>query len=60
MMKNETSNFQIGRFLIEQRSFIALIILIAIVSVINPDFFSVDNILNIYVKLQLMRLLQLG
>ena len=47
MMKNETSNFQIGRFLIEQRSFIALIILIAIVSVINPDFFSVDNILNI-------------
>ena len=47
MMKNETSNFQIGRFLIEQRSFIALIILIAIVSMINPDFFSVDNILNI-------------
>lgn len=46
-MKNETSNFQIGRFLIEQRSFIALIILIAIVSMINPDFFSVDNILNI-------------
>lgn len=47
MMKNEISNFQIGRFLIEQRSFIALIILIAIVSMINPDFFSVDNILNI-------------
>lgn len=47
MMKNETSNFQIGRFLIEQRSFIALIILIAIVSMVNPDFFSVDNILNI-------------
>ncbi|WP_423749590.1 ABC transporter permease subunit, partial [Haemophilus influenzae] len=46
-MKNETSNFQIGRFLIEQRSFIALIILIAIVSMVNPDFFSVDNILNI-------------
>lgn len=39
MMKNEISNFQIGRFLIEQRSFIALIILIAIVSMINPDFF---------------------
>ena len=38
-MKNETSNFQIGRFLIEQRSFIALIILIAIVSMVNPDFF---------------------
>lgn len=47
MIKNATFNFQIGRFLIEQRSFITLIILIAIVSVINPDFFSVDNILNI-------------
>ena len=47
MMKTETSSIQIGKFLIEQRSFIALIILIAIVSVINPDFFSVDNILNI-------------
>lgn len=39
--------FQLGKFLIEQRSIIALLVLIAIVSGINPDFFSVDNILNI-------------
>lgn len=46
-MTTQTNKFQLGRFLIEQRSFVALFILIIIVSMINPDFFSVDNILNI-------------
>ena len=46
-MTTQTKQFQLGRFLIEQRSFVALFILIVIVSMINPDFFSVDNILNI-------------
>ena len=43
----KNTSFQLGKFLIEQRSIIALLVLIAIVSGINPDFFSVDNILNI-------------
>ncbi|WP_120512306.1 ribose ABC transporter permease [Photobacterium salinisoli] len=34
-------------WLIEQKSLIALIILIAVVSFLNPNFFTVDNILNI-------------
>ncbi|MCK3658471.1 ribose ABC transporter permease [Pasteurellaceae bacterium Pebbles2] len=47
-MTTQTKNsFQLGRFLLEQRSIVALLVLIAIVSMINPDFFSVDNILNI-------------
>lgn len=46
-MTTQTNKFQLSRFLIEQRSFVALFILIIIVSMINPDFFSVDNILNI-------------
>lgn len=46
-MATQTKQFQLGRFLIEQRSFVALFILIVSVSMINPDFFSVDNILNI-------------
>ncbi|WP_040976992.1 ribose ABC transporter permease [Necropsobacter massiliensis] len=41
------TRFQIGAFLLEQRSIIALLLLIIIVSLINPDFFSIDNILNI-------------
>ncbi|PJG84902.1 ribose ABC transporter permease [Conservatibacter flavescens] len=48
MTKTQTTqSFQLGRFLLEQRSIIALLVLIAIVSMINPDFFSMDNILNI-------------
>lgn len=43
----KNTSFQLGKLLIEQRSIIALWVLIAIVSGINPDFFSVDNILNI-------------
>ncbi|SUB21459.1 ribose transport system permease protein RbsC-1 [Pasteurella bettyae] len=46
-MTTQTNKFQLGKFLIEQRSFVALFILIIIVSMINPDFFSIDNILNI-------------
>lgn len=42
-----SSSFKLGKFLLEQRSIIALLVLIAIVSMINPDFFSIDNILNI-------------
>ncbi len=43
----QRSRFQIGAFLLEQRSIIALLLLIIIVSLINPDFFTMDNILNI-------------
>ncbi len=46
-MTTEKNTFQFGKFLLEQRSIVALLVLIAIVSAINPDFFSVDNILNI-------------
>ena len=46
-MTTKQNNFKLGRFLLEQRSIIALLVLILIVSVINPDFFTLDNILNI-------------
>lgn len=41
------SQFKLGKFLLEQRSIIALLVLIGVVSMINPNFFSLDNILNI-------------
>lgn len=44
---NTKKSFNLGHFLIEQRSIIALLILVAIVSMLNPNFFSMDNILNI-------------
>lgn len=47
MTSTQKNTFQLGKFLIEQRSIIALLVLITIVSIINPDFFSVENILNI-------------
>ncbi|MBE2893760.1 ribose ABC transporter permease [Spirabiliibacterium falconis] len=40
-------SFHLGTFLLEQRSIIALLLLIAIVSTLNPHFFSVDNLMNI-------------
>lgn len=46
-MTTTPKSFSLSKFLIEQRSIVALLVLIAIVSVINPDFFSIDNILNI-------------
>ncbi|MDP8169796.1 ribose ABC transporter permease [Pasteurella skyensis] len=41
------NSFNFKKFIIEQRSFVALLILIATVSMISSNFFSVDNILNI-------------
>lgn len=46
-MSSQTTTFSLKKVLIEQRSIIALLILIMIVSMINSDFFRVDNILNI-------------
>ncbi len=45
-MKTATQG-HFSQFLIQQRSLIALFILIAIVSAINPHFFTLDNLLNI-------------
>lgn len=42
---NKKMDFKL--FLIEQRSIVALLVLVAIVSILNPHFFSIDNILNI-------------
>ncbi|HJF74806.1 ribose ABC transporter permease [Gallibacterium genomosp. 1] len=42
-----TKQFNLKEFLIEQRSIIALLVLIAIVSSISPNFFTIDNLLNI-------------
>lgn len=39
----EQQNIKLGKFLLEQRSIIALLVLIGVVSAINPDFFSVDK-----------------
>lgn len=39
--------FNLKEFLIEQRSIIALLVLITIVSSISPNFFTIDNLLNI-------------
>ncbi|MDG6882769.1 ribose ABC transporter permease [Phocoenobacter uteri] len=47
MKDNFMNAFNFKKFIIEQRSFVALLILIAAVSTISPNFFSVDNILNI-------------
>lgn len=44
---NAQRNVTLGKFLLEQRSIIALLVLIGVVSPINPNFFTVDNILNI-------------
>ncbi|TNH07432.1 ribose ABC transporter permease [Testudinibacter sp. TR-2022] len=41
------TTFNLKGFLIEQRSIIALLVLVFIVSLLNPNFFSIDNILNI-------------
>tara|TARA_Y100001960_G_scaffold306149_1_gene361027 strand:+ start:1293 stop:2276 length:984 start_codon:yes stop_codon:yes gene_type:complete len=46
---NETSGKKLlsKEWLIEQKSLIALLFLIVVVSFLNPNFFTVDNILNI-------------
>ncbi|CAM2780334.1 ribose ABC transporter permease [Vibrio mytili] len=43
----ESRKFFTKEWLIEQKSLIALIFLIVVVSFLNPNFFTVDNILNI-------------
>ncbi|GAL27062.1 ribose ABC transport system permease protein RbsC [Vibrio variabilis] len=45
-MENKKPLFN-KEWLIEQKSLIALIFLIIVVSFLNPNFFTVDNILNI-------------
>lgn len=54
------SSFKLGKMLLEQRSVIALLILIAIVSMINPDFFSIDNILNILRQTSINAIIAVG
>ncbi|EHK9047339.1 ribose ABC transporter permease [Vibrio vulnificus] len=45
---NETKRTWISKeWLIEQKSLIALLFLIVVVSFLNPNFFTIDNILNI-------------
>lgn len=53
-------NFKLGKFLLEQRSFVALLVLIAIVSLINPDFFTMDNILNIFRQTSVNAIIAVG
>ncbi|MFD0966152.1 ribose ABC transporter permease [Seminibacterium arietis] len=47
MTSNNRLTFNLTKFLLEQRSIIALLVLITVVSLINPNFFTVDNMLNI-------------
>ncbi|WP_418251722.1 ribose ABC transporter permease [Gallibacterium anatis] len=47
MTTTVNKQFNLKEFLIEQRSIIALLVLIAIVSSISPNFFTIDNLLNI-------------
>jgi len=44
---SNTNKLFTKEWLIEQKSLIALILLITVVSFLNPNFFTVDNILNI-------------
>ncbi|WP_432460095.1 MULTISPECIES: ribose ABC transporter permease [unclassified Agarivorans] len=43
----QTSSIFSKHWLIEQKSLIALILLIVVVSILNPNFFTLDNLLNI-------------
>lgn len=52
--------FNVTKFLIEQRSIIALLILIAVVSFLNPHFFSVDNLLNILRQTSVNAIIAIG
>ncbi|MGD8110740.1 ribose ABC transporter permease [Vibrio sp. TRT 21S02] len=45
--ENSTKTLFSKEWLIEQKSLIALLFLIVVVSFLNPNFFTVDNILNI-------------
>lgn len=52
--------FNLKKFLIEQRSIIALLALIAVVSFLNPNFFSVDNLLNILRQTSVNAIIAIG
>ncbi|WP_407333545.1 ribose ABC transporter permease [Enterovibrio sp. 27052020O] len=47
-------------WLIEQKSLIALLLLIAVVSFLNPNFFTVDNILNILRQTSINAIIAVG
>lgn len=47
-------------WLIEQKSLIALIVLIVVVSFLNPNFFTVDNILNILRQTSVSAIIAVG
>ncbi|MCK3655090.1 ribose ABC transporter permease [Pasteurellaceae bacterium Macca] len=53
-------SFKLSTFLIEQRSIIALLILITVVSFLNPHFFSVDNMLNILRQTSVNAIIAIG
>ncbi len=53
-------NKKISQFLINQRSVIALLVLIAVVSTINPNFFSVNNLLNIFRQTSINAVIAVG
>lgn len=46
--------------LIEQKSLIALVVLIAVVSLINPHFFTMDNLLNIFRQTSINAIIAVG
>lgn len=47
-------------WLIEQKSFVALLFLIVVVSFLNPNFFTVDNILNILRQTSINAIIAVG
>lgn len=51
---------RIKKILIEQRSIIALMVLIAVVSYLNPNFFSTDNLLNILRQTSVNAIIAIG
>ncbi|WP_166370781.1 ribose ABC transporter permease [Psychromonas sp. SA13A] len=53
-------HFLSKEWLIEQKSLIALIVLIAVVSVLNEYFFTIDNILNILRQTSVIAILAAG
>lgn len=57
---NKSQGFFSKEWLIEQKSLIALIFLIVVVSFLNPNFFTVDNILNILRQTSVSAILAVG
>ena len=53
-------SFNLTKFLIDQRSIIALITLIVVVSFLNPDFFTTDNLLNILRQTSVNAIIAIG